>query len=314
MAWLRLIRYKNLIIIVLLQYLLRYHLLLPILDHFGVAPALSHIRFALLVIATVCLAASGYAINDYFDIQTDLINRPKKVLVGRTIERRKALLLHLILTFIGVFTGFFLAYVSRKENYVVMFLLIPALLWYYSTTFKKQFLVGNLVISLLTALVAWVVVSIEFAALSRQLGEGIIQSQACSTAWFWTTGFAFFAFLSNLMREIIKDMEDVKGDTNNGCNTLPIALGMRYTKALVMLLAIFSVVALWSVFAIVPELNSSVATTVYFAMAITLPYLFLMWQIRKAHLPRHFHMASSASKIIMLTGILYIIIAGMFFR
>ncbi|PZX17905.1 4-hydroxybenzoate polyprenyltransferase [Breznakibacter xylanolyticus] len=314
MAWLRLVRYKNLIIIVLLQYLLRYQLILPILEYYDVMPALSHLRFALLVLATVCLAASGYAINDYFDIQTDLINRPKKVLVGRTIDRRKALLLHLILTFIGVFTGFFLAYVTRKEIYVVMFLLIPALLWYYSTTFKKQFLVGNLLISILTALVAWVVVSVEFAAMGRQMGEAIIQSAACSTAWFWTTGFAFFAFLSNLMREMIKDMEDVKGDTANGCNTLPIALGVRYTKALVMMLAMFSVAVLWLVFASVPQLRQSALTAVYFSVAITLPYLFLMWQIRKARQPHQFHMASTASKIIMLTGILYIVIAGMFFQ
>jgi 4-hydroxybenzoate polyprenyltransferase len=312
--WLKLIRYKNLIIIALLQYLLRYFLLLPILETYGVDPVLSHLRFALLVIATVCLAASGYVINDYFDIKTDLINRPSKVLVGKTIPRRQALLIHLILTFTGVLIGFFLAYVMRKEHYAIMFLAIPILLWYYSTTLKKQLLVGNIIISILTAMVAYLVVSVEFAALGRKLGDDILNSEACSTAWFWTTGFAFFAFISNLMREIIKDLEDMKGDYANGCRTLPIVLGSRYTKALVIIVALFSVVTLWSFFFMIPVLQQSTITLIYFSVCLTLPYLFLINQVRRARLPGEYHNASTAAKIIMLTGILYIAVAGTFFQ
>lgn len=313
MNWLRLIRIKNLLIIALLQGLLRYYLIIPILTYYGVSPVLSDLRFAMLVISTLCLAASGYVINDYFDIQIDRINRPKRVLVGKLIKRREALLLHLILTFIGVFIGFYLAYVTRKENYAIMFLAIPALLWYYSTTFKKQILIGNIIISILTALVAYIVVSLEFAALGRQQGIEILNSEACSTAWFWTTGFAFFAFISNLTREIIKDLEDMKGDQANGCRTLPVALGTRYTKALTILLILFSITALWFIYFAVPELSNSTITLYYYIFALTLPYLFLLWHIKKARLPKDFHTASQTSKLIMLTGIMYIIIASSFF-
>jgi 4-hydroxybenzoate polyprenyltransferase len=313
MAWLKLVRYKNLIIVALLQYLLRYGLLLPILRFYDIDPALSHLRFALLVLVTLCFAASGYAINDYFDIRTDLINKPKRVLVSRQIKRREALLLHLILTFIGVFTGFFLAYVSRKETYILATLFVPAMLWYYSTTLKKQLFIGNLTVSLMTAMVPYVVVSLEFSTLARYQAIDIINSEACATAWFWTTGFAFFSFVSNLTREIIKDLEDTKGDQAIGGRTLPIALGTRYSKILVIMLILFSVTALWSVYFYIPQLNQSIVTLVYFLVALTLPYFFLIWQIRKAKVATHYHLASIASKIIMLTGILYIFIAGGFF-
>lgn len=313
-AWLELIRYKNLVIVALLQYLLRYGLLLPILQHYGVEPSLSHFRFALLVITTLCFAASGYAINDYFDIKTDLINRPDRVLVSRRIKRREALLLHMVLTFVGVFTGFFLAYIARKETYMLVTVFVPAVLWFYSTNFKKYFFVGNLTVSLLTAMVPYVVVSLEFAVLARLRGNDIVQSEACATAWFWTTGFAFFSFVSNLMREIIKDLEDAKGDQAGGCRTLPIALGVRYTKVLVVLMAVFSVVALWAIFFQVPQLMESRFTLFYFILALTLPYLFLIWQVNKARQPHEFHQASTAAKIIMLTGILFIFVAGSFFR
>jgi 4-hydroxybenzoate polyprenyltransferase len=314
MAWLNLVRYKNLIIVALLQYLLRYGLLLPILAHYGIDPSLSHVRFALLVVTTLLLAAAGYAINDYFDIKTDLINRPNRVLVSRQIKRRQALLLHLVLTFTGMFIGFFLAYIARKETYVLVTLFVPILLWFYSTSLKKHFFIGNLTVSLLTAMVPYVVVSLEFAILARDQGPAIIQTEACATAWFWTTGFAFFSFVSNLVREIIKDLEDTKGDQASGCHTLPIALGIRYTKALVILITMASIAALWAIFLYIPQLRQSMVTLVYFAVALTLPYLLVIWQVKKARKPEEFHMASTISKIIMLTGILYIFVAGSFFR
>ncbi|MBZ4676430.1 MAG: prenyltransferase [Anaerophaga sp.] len=313
MAYLKLIRYKNLIIIVLLQCLLRYGLLLPVLHHFDVSPALSHLRFGLLVISTVLLAASGYVINNYFDVRIDRINRPDEVVVGREVPRRTALLLHVILTFAGVFTGLFIAYITRKESYALLFIVIPGLLWYYSTTLKKQILVGNLTIALLTALVPFMVVSLEFATLARVHGSSVLQSEACSTAWFWTTGFAFFAFISTLMREIIKDMEDVEGDREAGCHTLPVEMGIDYSRTIVMSLAIASVIALWIILAFVPQLRTSYISWGYFLLFLTVPYLLLSMKILKAKTKKEFRTASRLSKFIMLMGILFILVARTFF-
>jgi 4-hydroxybenzoate polyprenyltransferase len=297
----------------LLQYLLRYGLLLPMLGFYGIDPVLSHLRFSLLVIATVFLAASGYVINDYFDVKIDRINRPDKVVVGQVYQRRKVLLFHVLFTFVGVFTGLFLAYVYRKENYALMFILIPIILWYYSTTLKKQVLIGNLTISLLTALVPYFVVSLEFASLGRVYGQSILSSEACSMAWFWTTGFAFFAFIVNLGREIIKDMEDVKGDKDAGCTTLPIEMGLEYTRTIVILLSLASIVTLWIAYIMVPQLLNSRLTFWYFFILLTLPYLVLIWLVYKAKESNQFHRASQLSKFIMLLGILFILIARSFF-
>lgn len=310
MVYLRLVRYKNLFIIALLQVLLRYGLLLPILSHYGIDPALSDLRFILVVASTVLLAASGYVINDYFDIRIDRINRPDSVIIGNKISRRTALFLHVLLTVTGVFIGLFLAYVARKENYALMYILIPAFLWYYSTTFKRHAVIGNLIISLLTALVPYVVVSIEFAMLARVHGADILQSDACSTAWFWTTGFAFFAFITNLMREIIKDTEDLKGDKAVGCRTLPITIGVNYTKALVIMMVMGSLVALWLIYFFIPQIQMIPYVFIYFSIGLSLPYLVLLVQLYRSKSSKGFHVASSISKVIMLLGIIFILFAG----
>lgn len=313
MPFLRLIRFKNLLVIGLLQYLLRYGLLLPMLRFYEINPALSDLKFLLLVLTTELLAASGYIINDYFDVKIDRINRPDKVVVGQDFQRRKVLLFHVLFTFIGVFMGLFLAYIYRKENYALMFVVIPVILWFYSTTLKKLVLIGNFTISLLTALVPYFVVSLEFAALGKLHGQNILSTEACSMAWFWTTGFAFFAFISNLGREIIKDMEDLKGDKEAGCHTLPIEMGVKYTRTVVILLSLASISALWVVFTVVPQLWESRITLWYFIIFLTIPYLGLIWQVFKAKEPEQFHRASQLSKAIMLFGILFILIARSFF-
>jgi len=314
MAYLNLIRYKNLIIIILLQVLLRYGLIIPILEKYDITPALSTVNFMLLVLATVLLAASGNVINDYFDLRTDRINRPENVIVGKKVKRRVALLLHVLLSFSGVFIGLYLAYITRKENYVFLFVFIPAILWAYSTTLKKQFLIGNLTIALLTAIVPYLVVSLEFAALERVHGREIVNTTACSLAWFWTTGFAFFAFITNLTREIIKDIQDINGDKAVGCKTLPIEMGIPYSKAVVSILSIGSVIAVWLIYFFVKGIKEIPYAKVYLIIFITVPYLFLTYATISAKEPKDMKLSSNICKWIMLFGVLFIVMAGYNFR
>lgn len=313
MAYLKLIRFRNLIIIALLQVLLRYELIIPILESYDLKPVLSDFRFGLLVLSTVLLAASGYIINEYFDVRIDRINRPESVVIGKTIKRRTALFLHVLLTCTGMLMGLYIAYVTRKENYALMFIGIPVMLWYYSTTFKRNILIGNLLIAMFTAIVALLVVSVEFAALSRVHGSQILESAACSTAWFWTSGFAFFAFITNFVREIIKDAEDVKGDKALGCSTLPIALGMPLTKLFVLILELASLLALWLIYFFVPPISSIPYALVYFIVGFSLPHILLMVYWMKADSPKQFHRVSTMGKLIMLAGVLFIILAGQVF-
>ncbi len=310
---LRLVRFPNLIIIVLLQSLVRYGLIIPILNHYGYDPVLSHFRFGLLVLATVCLAASGYVINDYFDIRIDRINRPHKMVIDNGLKRREAMFLHVILSFLGVFIGLFLSYVARKETWALMFLAMPLILWYYSTTFKKQGFIGNIVVSGLTALVAIVVVSLEFAMLERVHGSAVINSEACSTAWFWTLGFAFFAFATTLIREVVKDMEDMYGDEKGGCRTLPIEIGINYAKIFVLILTGGTLLSLWGLYFYIDILNSSDVTLWYLVGLITLPFLWSLYLLYKSDSPKAYHRLSTLYKIIMLMGIMFIAIGGYLF-
>ncbi|TLX78332.1 prenyltransferase [Labilibacter sediminis] len=313
LALLKLIRIKNLIIIALFQSLIRYGLIIPILEHYGYEPTLSHFRFVLLVLASVLLAASGYVINDYFDIKIDRLNRPDKMVIDNGFGRREAMFFHAILSFCGVFIGLFLSYVTRKESWAFMFLLIPVFLWYYSTTFKKQGFIGNLIVSGLTALVAIVVVSLEFASLERFHGSLIIQSEACSTAWFWTLGFAFFAFITTLIREVVKDMEDVFGDKQGGCRTLPIEIGIKYSKIFVALLTSFTIFSIWALFLYIDNINHNTISFWYILLLVTIPFVVSLFVLFKASSPKAYHKLSTFYKIIMLLGILYILIAGQLF-
>lgn len=313
MSFLKLIRCKNLIIIAALQYLLRYVLLLPILFSYDLLPALTHFQFAVVVLSTVVFAASGYIINDYFDIRADRINKPEGVIVGIKYERRKVLMWHVIFTLVGLFLGLSIAYAFRKESYVLMYLAIPVLLWIYSTTFKRQMLIGNLLISFLTALVAYLVVSVEFSALIVEYGNQITSSEACSAAWFWTSGFAFFAFIATLGREIIKDIEDKEGDKAIKCSTLPIELGVVNTKVIVLLINGLSLFMLWFFFFWIPQLKQDKTTLLYFIFLLTIPYILLSIQIVRAKSKSHFHLASQFSKVIMLLGILFVFVIRQFF-
>ena len=296
-----------------MQYALRYGLILPCLNHYKLSPVLSDFRFALVVLSTVLLAASGYIINDYFDIRIDRINKPKKVLVGKSIKRRSALFLHVLLTIGGILTGLFITYVARKEIYALMYIAVPILLWYYSTTFKRHIVIGNLVISFLTGIVVLLVVSVEFAMLSKVHGNSILRTEACSTAWFWTTGFAIFAFLTNFIREIIKDTEDIKGDKAVGCKTLPIALGIYLTKVFVTLLVGTSITLIWLLYFFVDELHTIPHVVPYFIIGFTVPHLLLVYKWITAKEPKDYHIASALNKLIMLLGVLFMVLAGRMF-
>ncbi|MCW3805915.1 geranylgeranylglycerol-phosphate geranylgeranyltransferase [Plebeiibacterium marinum] len=307
-ALFQLVRFKNLIIIALFQCLIRYGLIIPVLNNFGYEPVLSHFRFGLLVLASMLLAASGYVINDYFDVKIDRLNRPERVVIDNEFGRRDAMFFHVLLTFIGVFIGLFLSYVTRKESWALMFLFIPVFLWYYSTTFKKQGFIGNLVVSALTALVGILVVSLEFGALERVHGQEIINSQACSMAWYWTLGFAFFSFITTLIREIVKDLEDMHGDKEEGCSTLPVVIGVKYSKILVVLISSFTLISIWILYFYIDFLNSNTITLYYLIALITVPFIVSLLMLFKANTPKAYHKISLMLKLIMLMGILYIIV------
>ena len=302
-AFLRLVRWPNLLFISLTQILFRFFVLdFAYNDYLPEAATikLSLPLFFLLVAASVCIAAAGYIINDYFDLDIDLVNKPSRLIVGRYIKRRWAIVFHIVLSLAGFILSLYLGY--RLWNFYIPFFNLVAILalWFYSTTFKKKFLIGNILISLLTA---WVILVLTLAEYRFQL-------VARDAAWIRLLKVSFiyagFAFVISLIREVIKDMEDLTGDIKYGCTTMPIVWGVQVSKVFV---AVWLIVLTCGVFFIqfyVIQLGWWLAAA-YSLLAIILPLIWVLRKLYQARTQEDFHNLSSAIKYIMLTGILSMI-------
>ncbi len=313
-SFFQLIRYKNLLFIAGLQWLMRYSVILPILNTFKVDKAfiMSDLQFGFLLLATVCIAAAGYVINDYFDTKIDGINRPDTVIVGKTITKKQASLLHQALTGIGVALGLFVAFQSQNLSLGFIILLVPGLLWFYSASYKRQFLLGNIIVALHAAFVPLLIVIAEMAFLRLNTDELIFATPIPISLYGWVSGFAAFAFITTLMREIIKDMEDVKGDREMESRTMPIVWGIKKTKVVLYLLIAFTITALLFVqfnlinsFDLLLSETKSTLSIRYIFVGLLLPFAYLVYLLIKAKNTTGFHYASSLLKFIMVVGSLY---------
>ena len=218
----------------------RSELVLP--PDFGARMPLVH--FILLVLSTVLIAAGGNVINDYFDTRIDRINKPGQVIVGRTVKRRVAMTAHAVLSGLGFFLGAFVAWRSGLLKWAAIPAFAIGALWVYSTTFKRRFILGNGLVATLTALVPLTVGLYELPLLQRAMdpawvialpnGDRYEMQPFYIELWYWILGFSVFAFLSTLVRELQKDMADVKGDAADGCRTIPIVWGMKWARVIAM--------------------------------------------------------------------------------
>ncbi|MDY6801568.1 MAG: geranylgeranylglycerol-phosphate geranylgeranyltransferase [Bacteroidota bacterium] len=305
---LKLIRYKNLLIIVLTQYLMRWSIIKPLLQVNQFELQFSELNFFFLVLATVLITAAGYVINDYFDTKTDLVNRPEKVILGRKLNRRWAILLHIIFNTLGIGLGAYISFYIGMPLLTLVFLMITGILWFYSTTYKRQFLIGNVIVALLTALVPLMVLLFEIPLLREKYGLLMIELKAnFNYVILWVVAFSFYAFLLSLIREIIKDIEDFEGDNAYGRNTLPIVLGVMNTKIVIItfiLLTQFSLIYVYFRFLKDP------ITLIYLSIFLIIPLLLLLYKIFVAKEKKDYHFASNLSKAIMLAGILYALVAN----
>jgi 4-hydroxybenzoate polyprenyltransferase len=267
-SFLRLTRVWNLFILALSQYFTAVMLISP--------SNVFDIRFFLLVTSTCLIAAAGYIINDYYDIKIDLVNKPERVVIGQGITRRYAILLHTVLSVAGIGIGLFLDWRIGAINFASAFLL-----WWYSNDLKRQPFIGNVVVSLLTALSIIIVDSLYHT------GNILIFT------------YGTFAFFMTLVREIIKDMEDLKGDDTFGCKTLPIIWGLRRTKILV-----YSIIVVFSI--VVITLNNVFISLPlhYFLVFLFVPLIWLTIRLVKADTKKDFAWLSGFCKLILLLGVL----------
>jgi len=270
-----LIRLPNLLLIALCQVLVQTCLLQP---GKPVRVILVQESFYLLLLSTFCVAAAGYIINDYYDIKIDAINKPGRLVIGKTINRRQAILAHLLLTGIGVIVGAVLNWRVGLIN-----LGAALLLWGYSARFKKKLLIGNILIAILSG-VMLLVVAVNVGSDNKAV---------------WA--YALFSFVISLIREIIKDMEDIKGDASFNCQTLPIVVGIPRAKwVLYALLIIFFV----TILAAIAYRREDPFFGFYMLFFILMPGAFLVNALFKADRRRDFSRLSRWCKGLMFMGIL----------
>ncbi len=311
-AFLKLIRIQNLLIVAATQYLMRFAIIEPILGVNNFELQMSEFDFLILVLSTVFLTAAGYVINDYFDTRTDSMNRPEEVVVGKSIERRTAMSLHVVLNILGIIGGFYVSYKIGLYQLGVIFIIVSGLLWYYSTTYKRQFLIGNILVALLTALVPLMTILYEMPLLNKAYKDILLANHAnFNHIFFWVAGFSFFAFLTTLAREIIKDTEDFEGDSAYGRNTVPIILGTRWTKGIIISLLFITIAAIVTVYF---KYLAGLPTFLYGTLTVLIPLLIEIYLIFKADDKNDYRFASNLLKFIMLAGILYSIVACCIFK
>jgi 4-hydroxybenzoate polyprenyltransferase len=320
-AFLRLIRLPNLLIVAFTQYLVRWCILWPglkgveiYLGHYclslpsdGMHFIMSDFDFFLLSLATVMITAAGYIINDYFDVKIDRINKPDLMVIDKGIRRRVAMGAHIVINAVAFLIGLFL---SWKYHFFYfgsfIFGISIILLWFYSTSLKRMFLLGNLVVALLTGFVPLIVALFELPLQIRENGHCFFLANTNLNALFVIVLiFSVFAFIVTLLREIIKDIEDYEGDRENGCNTLPVALGVSRSKKLVALLTLF-VMAMIAAIQFRQWQGGDMNSFWYFTLGLQIPFLFLAIRLFTGEEKKHFTMAGGLTKLIMLIGICYL--------
>ncbi|QHI35693.1 1,4-dihydroxy-2-naphthoate octaprenyltransferase [Kordia antarctica] len=294
--FLQLIRFPNLVMIALTQYLFKYFLITA----YGYDIATNAFTFFCLVLATVCIAAGGNIINDIYDIETDRINKPNRVFIDSFIAKKNAFGLYLGSTTLGVLVGGYVSFMIEKPLNSFIFIGISILLYFYSFYFKKIAILGNSIVSLLVA--------------SSILILGLFDLTNFTKDNFFANGFiigvliaySLFAFCINLIRELVKDSEDVNGDYNANMKTLPIILGRNRVNKIIAVLA--GLLIIFILYIISRYMEGKIVTTIYALITLLLPLLYFIMKIWQAETKREYRMLSLLLKLIMLFGILSVVI------
>jgi 4-hydroxybenzoate polyprenyltransferase len=310
----RLIRWQNLLFLAILMWVLEKWLVVPLLySHGGLPEVLPEPILWLLILSVVLIAAGGYVINDYFDIKIDRINRPDRVIVGETMTKPAAMHLSIGLSVAGILVGLLVAWLCHSWTLGIVILLMPGLLWFYSSAYKRQFLVGNLIVAFASAAVPMLlglanegmflpfILAHDFQPILDQL-QPVIR-----VIYTWLGGFALMIFLYTLIREVIKDLQDQMGDRELECRTMPIRLGELWTKViLTVMIAITIGVLCWFVFGLLPFSHTWNSMSVrYLAFGLIIPLLCVLALVWAARIPSDYRNAQRLMKLAMLLGLLY---------
>ena len=297
MKYLKLIRYQNLLLLALMQLIFRF----GYLELINIPLSLWYWQYALLIAATVLIAAGGYVINDIFDQETDLENHSKKTIIGNSISESKAYIIYASLTITGVLCGFILANSVDRSNFAVIFVLIATLLYFYASALKQIAVVGNIIVATLLAFSVIIIGIFDIVPNTFDFNQ-----KQMMLAFAILFDYAKFAFIINFVREIIKDIEDIKGDTLQEMKTLPILIGVSKTSKIAFVLLLVPVLYLF--YYVKSNLfDNNLLYSVFYMIALVIaPMIICLIKIWNAKEKSDYTQISKLLKWIIFFGILSI--------
>ncbi len=290
---LRWLRWPNLLIVCLTLLILRYSVLDPLVPAGLDYGLMDPFDFSMLILLTCMITVGGYIINDYFDQGTDAINKMDKRAVGIWISPGNALGIYLLLTLLGAVITLFLALVEHKLQWVWIYPLAILLLWWYSKKLKSTVLWGNLLVSLFCSGVALLVPFAEMETIS------ILKNGKELMTLFYA--YALFAGLSNLLREVVKDAEDRRGDELAGLTTYAVKYGTESSRKLALTLVL---VLSLLILAFVLFSGLDLFATVSFAVLCGIPLLMILGHLLRKGTDIQWHLTSTWCKVLMLNGLI----------
>ncbi|MCI4444388.1 MAG: geranylgeranylglycerol-phosphate geranylgeranyltransferase [Lentimicrobium sp.] len=302
MKYLKLIRYQNLLMLALMQLIFRY----GFLELQNIPLALVDWQYILLVLATVCIAAGGYIVNNIFDVETDTENKPESVIVGKFISETKAYNWYIGFTVIGVAIGFYLSNVIDKPSFASVFIIIAATLYFYATSLKQSLLIGNFIVALLLSFSVIIIGIFDLFPITNEENRPIM-----GLLFGILLDYAIFAFIINFIREMVKDLQDVEGDLNQGMNTLPIVFGVKRTAKLVFGLSFIPVILILNYINSNLFASGLIYGTLYGLVFILAPLFYFTVKIWSATTKQDFHHLSTVLKWILFFGILSIVVISL---
>lgn len=297
----------NLVIVILTMFVVRYSVMSEIMEKssIGMKFTLSAAEYLALIFVVTAITAAGNIINDYFDQKVDKINKPDRVVVGRKVKRRVAIILHQSLNVMALLVSVIVCYATGFYWPLFIPLLTISLLWWYSPVLKKKVLVGNVTVALCTACVPLWAAVFEIEGLKRTYSDMLVQPEAFfSQMWLWIVALCFFAFILTLIREAIKDMEDMTGDKEGDYKTLPLVYGEELTRRYVfILMSVFFIAAAAGMSRLMNKKD-----LILFAVCIVIPAIYGAVSLYRANNARGYNRASQFVKFMMAGGLIFLIL------
>lgn len=297
LKWLKLVRWPNLLIVVLLFSVFRFNFLEP----FHVATALNNFQYFLLILSVMLVMAGGNIINDIYDRVADRINKPGKNLIGTAIKEKHARILYWALSVSGMLLGYFMGYTVGITILGSVHLIAFFLLWMYSTDFKYRALLGNVVVALLSSLVIVTIVLFDVVPANQDA----IRLGQYNNLLLIFLAYAIFAFVTTLIREIIKDVQDVKGDKRAGGRTIAVRLSQTTVKAVVVT---FQIALALSLLFLVYYFRQTLGIVIYVSVLVFAPVILSTVAVIRSKSPENWGLAAKLMKLVMVFGILSVII------